>query len=155
MASPPHISWLKDTGQTLSTAKGEKVQILEFNHTSDKTILSGWAKHFREHYCFDEVLDEACEGTGLSRKDYLTQLVFPDKAAAPGPSTRVCIQKGQSSSQIRNSMTCVTGNGTDGGGIPIASKTMPKRLTSISAAIRSGPFTQIRPACIGTSAYCL
>jgi hypothetical protein len=89
MASPPHISWLNDTGQTLSTANGEKVQILEFNHTSDKTILSGWAKHFREHYCFDEVLDEAREGTGLSRKDYLTQLVFPDKAAAPGPSTRV------------------------------------------------------------------
>ena len=89
MASPPHISWLKDTGQTLSTATGEKVQILEFSHTSDKTILSGWAKHFREHYCLDEVLDEVREGTGLSRKDYLTQLVFPDKAAAPGPSTRV------------------------------------------------------------------
>jgi hypothetical protein len=89
MASPPHISWLKDTGQTLSTASGEKVQILEFNHTSDKTILSGWAKHFREHYCLDLVLDEAREGTGLSRKDYLTQLVFPDKAAAAGPSTRV------------------------------------------------------------------
>jgi hypothetical protein len=89
MASPPHIAWLKDTGQTLSTATGEKVQILEFNHTSDKVILSGWAKHFREHYCLDEVLDEAREGTGLSRKDYLTQLTFPDKAAAPGPSTRV------------------------------------------------------------------
>jgi hypothetical protein len=89
MASPPHISWLKDSGQTLSTATGEKVQILEFMHAPDMTILSGWAKHFREHYCLDAVLDEAREGTALSRKDYLTQLVFPDKSVAPGPSTRV------------------------------------------------------------------
>ncbi len=54
----------------------------------DKTILSAWAKHFREHYCLDKVLDEARAGTGLSRKQYLEQLVFPGKDVAPGPSTR-------------------------------------------------------------------
>ena len=88
MASPPHTSWFKDTGQTLTTAAGDKVQVLEFAHTSDPNILKAWAKHFREHYCLDTVLDEAREGTGLSRREYLEQLVFPDKVAAPGPSIR-------------------------------------------------------------------
>jgi hypothetical protein len=88
MALPPHISWFKETGQTLSTITGEKVQVLEFAHASDPNILKAWAKHFREHYCLDAVLDEAREGTGLSRKEYLEQLVFPDKIAAPGPSIR-------------------------------------------------------------------
>lgn len=88
MASPPHISWFKETGQTLTTVAGEKVQVLEFAHASDPNILKAWAKHFREHYCLDAVLDEAREGTGLSRREYLEQLVFPDKVAAPGPSIR-------------------------------------------------------------------
>lgn len=89
MASPPHIAWLKDTGQTLSTASGEPVRILEFAPAANQAVLSEWARYFREHYCLDTVLDEAREGTGLSRKQYLTQLVFPDKSIAPGPSTRV------------------------------------------------------------------
>src|SRR5438067_315264 len=89
MTSPPHIAWLKDSDKTLTTTGGQEVRVLEFKHTEDVTILSAWAKHFREHYCLDKVLDEAREGTGLSRKEYLEQLVFPGKDLAPGPSTRV------------------------------------------------------------------
>jgi hypothetical protein len=89
MTSPPHIAWLKDSGTTLRTTGGQEVQVLEFEHVEDPTILSGWAKHFREHYCLDKVLDEAREGTGLSRKQYLEQLVFPGNDGPPGPSTRV------------------------------------------------------------------
>jgi hypothetical protein len=88
MTSPPHISWLKDTGQPITTASGDSVQVLEFAHVADPSILKTWAKHFREHYCLDSALDEAREGTGLSRGNYLKQLVFPDQAVAPGPSTR-------------------------------------------------------------------
>jgi len=88
MASLPHISWLKDTGQTLTTTAGDTVKVLEFAHFAAPNILKAWAKHFREHYCLDAALDEAREGTGLSRKDYLEQLVFPDQIAAPGPSIR-------------------------------------------------------------------
>ena len=89
MTSPPHITWLKDTGKTLTTTAGQEIRVVEFKHTKDATILSSWAKHFREHYCLDKVLDEARKGTGLSRKEYLEQLVFPGKDGAPGPSTRV------------------------------------------------------------------
>ena len=88
MNKPPHIAWLKDSGKTLTTTAGQKIRVLEFAHREDKTILSSWARHFREHYCLDKVLDEARAGTGLSRKQYLEQLVFPGKDVAPGPSTR-------------------------------------------------------------------
>jgi hypothetical protein len=88
MTPPSHITWLKDSGKTLTTADGQQIQVVEFGHTGDSAILSAWAKHFRGHYCLDKALDEAREGTGLSRKQYLEQLVFPGKVAAPGPSTR-------------------------------------------------------------------
>ncbi len=88
MTKPPHIAWLQDSGKTLATTAGQKIRVLEFAHVEDKTIISAWARHFREHYCLDKVLDEARAGTGLSRKQYLEQLVFPGKYAALGPSTR-------------------------------------------------------------------
>ena len=88
MTSPPHIAWLKDSGKTLTTIGGQEIRVLEFEHTADVAILSTWAKHFREHYCLDTVLDQARQGTGLSRKQYLEQFVFPGNDTAPGPSTR-------------------------------------------------------------------
>jgi hypothetical protein len=88
MTFPPHISWLKDTGQTLTTTSGEYVKVLGFAHVADPNILTVWAKHFREHYCLDSQIDEARAGTGLSREDYLKQLIFPDQFVAPGPSIR-------------------------------------------------------------------
>ena len=87
MTSPPHIQWLKDTGATLTTAAGQTVRVLELQHKNDAVVLSAWAKHFREHYCLDSTLDQARQGTGLSRKEYLEQFVFPDQKPL-GPSTR-------------------------------------------------------------------
>ena len=43
---------------------------------------------FRQHYCSDTEIDALRAGTGLSRAQYLVQLVFPDKSVAPGPSIR-------------------------------------------------------------------
>jgi len=87
-AAPTHIAWLQDTGKRLPTPDGRQVAVLEIKHLEDTAVLSAWAKHFRQHYFLDEVLDEAHDGTGLSRKDFLLQLVFPDKRNAPGPSVR-------------------------------------------------------------------
>jgi hypothetical protein len=50
--------------------------------------LSEWASAFRQHYCSDAEIDALRAGTGLTRSEYLTQLVFPDKSAAPGPGIR-------------------------------------------------------------------
>lgn len=87
MTAPAHIKWLKDRGKKLKTTAGREIQVLEFEHTDDATVISAWARYFREHYCLDKVLDEARQGTGLSRKQYLEQFVFPNHCP-PGPSTR-------------------------------------------------------------------
>ena len=49
--------------------------------------MSAWAKHFRNHYCQDEMIDIFRKGTQYSRKEFLEKLIFPSKTSRPGPST--------------------------------------------------------------------
>lgn len=81
-------SWLVDTGSCLTTADGKEVKYLVLRHAPNEEILSAWAKHLRNHYCPDDELDGLRQGTGRSRADYLSQMVFPDGVLAPGPSVR-------------------------------------------------------------------
>lgn len=67
---------------------GRVVEVWEFKHANDPVILSEWAKHFRNHYCIDEELDDFIDGTGLSKSEYLERIKFPDSRNAPGPSIR-------------------------------------------------------------------
>lgn len=83
-----HIQWFVNTGETLTTTDGKKVEIWEFQYRKDNEILSAWAKHFRNHYCADEDIDYLRRGYNLSRKNYLQQLKFPDRVEKPGPSIR-------------------------------------------------------------------
>jgi hypothetical protein len=85
--APPHSAWLVQAATPLKTKNGRPVQVVEFNHTQDEAVLSAWAKHFREHYKLDSQIDVLRAGTGLSRTEYLKQLVFPSKAGL-GPATR-------------------------------------------------------------------
>lgn len=85
---PAHIAWLQDTGRRAKTPDGREVHILEVRHLEEPLILSAWAKHFREHYYLDDALDEARDGTGLSRKEFLLHYAFPHFHNAPGPSIR-------------------------------------------------------------------
>jgi hypothetical protein len=52
-----HIKWLVDTGERLKTADGKEVEVWEFCHENDEAVLSAWARHFRNHYCFDSEID--------------------------------------------------------------------------------------------------
>ncbi|MFK5975748.1 MAG: SAVED domain-containing protein [Sulfurovum sp.] len=83
-----HLDWLQDTGKTLTTQDGIPIKVFELNHTNDESILSNWAKHFRNHYCLDEDIDTLRDGTGKSRTKYLNDLVFPDTSTHSGPATR-------------------------------------------------------------------
>jgi len=87
-ALPEHIKWLVDTGQRLQTADGRAVEVWEFNRRAEDKVLSAWAKHFRNHYCLDNQLDELRHGTSHTRAEYLIQIKFPDAHIAPGPSIR-------------------------------------------------------------------
>jgi hypothetical protein len=61
---------------------------LELQYNNDHKILSAWAKHFRNHYCRDDEIDNLRKGTGLSRCDFLQRIIFPDGKTRPGPSVR-------------------------------------------------------------------
>jgi len=83
---PPHLDWLIDTGKKIKTACGRDVCVLELQHGDDIAILSAWAKHFRNQYCTDDMID-LLKGT-KSRKEYLEKIKFPSETTAPGPSIR-------------------------------------------------------------------
>lgn len=81
-------SWLAKSDDSIRTKDGLAVNIFELKYQEDVAILSDWAFHFRNHYCLDEHIDILRNGTGLSRKEYLVNLKFPDVSMAPGPSIR-------------------------------------------------------------------
>lgn len=83
-----HIKWFVDTGERLRTANGKEVAVWEFRHEKDKTVLSAWVKHYRNHYCFDREIDYWRKGYKCSRAEYLNNIKFPDPKFPPGPSIR-------------------------------------------------------------------
>ena len=51
------LQWFNKTKE-LITDEGMKIDIWTFNHKNNKQLLSEWAKHFREMYSDDKLLDE-------------------------------------------------------------------------------------------------
>src|SRR5262249_30856158 len=88
MSAPAHLDWLVDTGERLKSANGIEIEVWELQHGDDAAVLSAWAKHFREHYCDDEMLKKLVEGTGETHAQYLLNKKFPDQKDPPGPSIR-------------------------------------------------------------------
>ncbi len=87
-AIPSYLSSLKKYNKALATADGHQIDVWELRVSPTATNLSEWASNFRRHYCSDAEIDDLRKGTGLSRAEYLTQLVFPDMSIAPGPGIR-------------------------------------------------------------------
>lgn len=87
-ATPSYLSSLTKCAETLVTADGRRIDVWELRVLPTPGYLSQWASNFRQHYCPDSEIDELRDGTGLSRAEYLTQLVFPDRSTAPGPGIR-------------------------------------------------------------------
>jgi len=85
---PTHVSALVRAAVALTTSDGTPVEVWELRVDPDASYMAPWASGFRQHYCDDSEIDQLREGTGLSRSEYLTQLVFPDEHAPPGPSIR-------------------------------------------------------------------
>lgn len=83
-----HTHWLIDSGERLKTSEGKEVEVWGFQHQDDEAVLSAWAKHFRNHYCFDSEIDFFRKGYRYSRSQYLNSIKFPDPKSAPGPSIR-------------------------------------------------------------------
>lgn len=82
--------WLvEEKEENITSADGKPIKVFSFNYdNSDDKTMSAWAKHFRNHYCSDGKIDLLRSGTGLSKRDYLLNLKFPDQTIKPGPSVR-------------------------------------------------------------------
>jgi hypothetical protein len=85
---PSYLSSLTKCAETLVTSDGRRIDVWELRVLPSADYQSEWALNFRQHYCSDSEIDDLRAGTGLSRVEYLTQLVFPDKNVAPGPAIR-------------------------------------------------------------------
>jgi Cap4 SAVED domain len=88
LSVPAHLSCLIKCATSLSTSDGQAIEVWELRVDLLDPHLSTWASTFRQQYCADEDIDNLRAGTGLSRAEYLTNLVFPDEESAPGPSIR-------------------------------------------------------------------
>lgn len=81
-----HLQWLVHI-DTKHTADGKNVEIYEFNYDlDDEEVFLNWAKHFRNHYCLDSLIDLYIDGTGYSKTEFLNNLKFPIQGR--GSSTR-------------------------------------------------------------------
>jgi hypothetical protein len=84
-----HTKWFNPINDNLTTSDGKNVSLLEFTPDfNDTDTISKWAKHFRNHYCFDTEIDILREGTGFTRKEYLLNLKFPTSERGFGPGIR-------------------------------------------------------------------
>ena len=68
--------------------KENTIQVFELQELDDQ-MLHEWANHFRQTFCPDDKIDILRHGTGLSRKDYLISLVFPNSGCGFAPGTRL------------------------------------------------------------------
>lgn len=84
----PSICYLQPIAETLTSVEGYTINVWKLAGPVSNEHLSLWAWHFRQHYCSDAEIDGLREGTGLTRTEYLVQLVFPDSTVPPGPSIR-------------------------------------------------------------------
>jgi len=81
-----HLEWLIETGESIVTACGKNVPVYEFRYDmANNEVMSGWARHFRNHYCLDTDLPQL-KSPEQTNSEYLL-LKFPDRTGA-GPSIR-------------------------------------------------------------------
>jgi hypothetical protein len=88
MPLPQYLTSLTRSTVTLNTSDGRPIEVWELNVSPTAPCLPEWASHFRQHYCLDSEIEALRDGTGLSRKDFLIQIIFPDKSAGFGPGIR-------------------------------------------------------------------
>lgn len=83
-----HIQWLRPTSVVVTTTCGKSYQIFEFDHdATNDSVMSAWAKHFRNHYCSDSEINRI-KDPKKTNKEFLLEYKFPDRSEALGPATR-------------------------------------------------------------------
>lgn len=87
VVKPSYFQYLKPSAP-LDLGTGVVCEVWDIGIPYDHVCFSEWASRFRQNYCPDSDIDVLRDGTGLSRAQYLTQIVFPDEKVNPGPGVR-------------------------------------------------------------------
>lgn len=83
---PLYLKWIK--AKDIVIDHEHKICCFELMHDiNDDVVLDNWAKHIRRHYISDDELDDVLEMTGMSRYEYLSQNIIPDKTIRLGSTT--------------------------------------------------------------------
>ena len=85
---PAYLDSLVLAGSGIRSTDDLDIQVWELTVPTDVTVLREWADRFREAYCSDSEIDALRAGTGKSRSEYLTDLVFPNASQGLGPAVR-------------------------------------------------------------------
>ncbi len=81
MTVPSYIQWFIKSSEEFKTKDGKPVEVWEFRHNNDETILKEWAWCFRQNYLTDTELEELTVETDYEgrKSDYLREKIFPDE----------------------------------------------------------------------------
>lgn len=86
MENPKFIDFFVQE-ENIVTAQDKEITVLHVNIADDEEILNQWAEYLRDNYCSLADLDMQRNGFGISRKDFLLNMKFPDPTDRLGPST--------------------------------------------------------------------
>lgn len=81
MTVPLYIQWFIKSSNEYKTKDGKSVEVWEFKHNDDETILKDWAYNFRQNYITNDEINNIISGTEYEgrKKDFLKEKVFPDE----------------------------------------------------------------------------
>lgn len=81
MTAPLYIQWFIKSSNEYKTKDGKSVEVWEFKHNDDETILKNWAYNFRQNYITNDEINNIISGTEYEgrKKDFLKEKVFPDE----------------------------------------------------------------------------
>lgn len=80
-----HVKQWLTKKKVVQSACGKQVEVWELAHKPDDAALSEWARHFRNHYCLDSLID-SLRGK-QDKKTYLIENKLPSTTGR-GPSIR-------------------------------------------------------------------
>ncbi len=73
---------------SIISSRGEEIQVYKFNtELLDDNSLNNWALGLRYNYIEKDLLELAISGTGLTKKEYLEKMIFPNPEVSQGAAT--------------------------------------------------------------------
>ena len=74
--------------KSIPYSSGKEIQVYKLNNALlADSILNSWASGLRNNYIDEHLLEQAISGTGLTKKEYLKKMIFPNPRVPQGAAT--------------------------------------------------------------------